>query len=138
MQCRSRDRMYIHKCIHTHTDVYTYIHTCKHIHTYVCIYIHTYIHRWRLRVPNGICTTEQWRAVAEISSEYDDGSRDDWKPNGCADVTTRQNLQVRNHVYVYTCENIIPQTMHECIHTYTYMHIHNTAYSRCNHKRIHT
>jgi len=50
---------------------------------------------WRLRVPNGICTSKQWRTVGEIISTYDNGSRDDWTVNGCGDVTTRQNLQLR-------------------------------------------
>ena len=45
-------------------------------------------------MPNGILTTTQWRALAEIAGQYDTGTRDNRQPTGCADVTTRMNIQV--------------------------------------------
>jgi ferredoxin-nitrite reductase len=50
---------------------------------------------WRFRVPNGVLTSTQWRALGEVAGQYDNGSRDHWEPNGCADVTTRMNVQLR-------------------------------------------
>lgn len=41
----------------------------------------------RLRVPNGILTSQQMQALAEIVQRYGD--------DGSADITTRQNLQLR-------------------------------------------
>jgi ferredoxin-nitrite reductase len=50
----------------------------------------------RFRVPNGKMTSKQWRTAAEIIQEYDqDKNRDMWDQMGCADITTRQNLQIR-------------------------------------------
>lgn len=50
----------------------------------------------RFRVPNGKMTAHQWRTSAEIIQEYDqDKNRDMWDQQGCADITTRQNLQLR-------------------------------------------
>ena len=51
--------------------------------------------RWRFRVPNGVLTSTQWRALGDVAAKYDNGSRDHWEPTGCADVTTRMNIQVR-------------------------------------------
>jgi len=50
---------------------------------------------WRLRVHNGQLSSEQWRMMADQIREYDTGSRDLWDQMGCADVTTRQNIQLR-------------------------------------------
>ncbi|MGB3300248.1 MAG: ferredoxin--nitrite reductase [Phormidesmis sp.] len=41
----------------------------------------------RLRLPNGVLTSDQMRVLAEIVQCYGD--------DGCADITTRQNLQLR-------------------------------------------
>jgi ferredoxin-nitrite reductase len=41
----------------------------------------------RLRLPNGILTSSQMRVLAEVVQKYGD--------DGCADITTRQNLQLR-------------------------------------------
>ncbi len=41
----------------------------------------------RLRMPNGVITSSQMRILAEIVERYGD--------DGCADITTRQNLQLR-------------------------------------------
>eukprot|EP00898_Chlorokybus_atmophyticus_P002636 jgi/Chlat1/3373/Chrsp23S00271 len=41
----------------------------------------------RLKLPNGICTSEQVRFLASVISKYGE--------EGCADVTTRQNWQIR-------------------------------------------
>ncbi len=41
----------------------------------------------RLRMPNGVISAEQMRVLAEIVQRYGD--------DGCADITTRQNLQLR-------------------------------------------
>jgi ferredoxin-nitrite reductase len=41
----------------------------------------------RLRTPNGILTSNQVRVLAEIVQRYGD--------DGCADITTRQNIQLR-------------------------------------------
>ena len=41
----------------------------------------------RLRIPNGCLNSQQIRALAEIIQRYDD--------DGSADITTRQNLQLR-------------------------------------------
>lgn len=41
----------------------------------------------RLRIPNGVMTSEQMRVLAEIVQRYGD--------DGSADITTRQNLQLR-------------------------------------------
>ncbi|MFM7882923.1 MAG: ferredoxin--nitrite reductase, partial [Microcystis panniformis] len=41
----------------------------------------------RLRVPNGIISSEQMRVLGEIVQRYGD--------DGNADITTRQNLQLR-------------------------------------------
>ena len=40
-------------------------------------------------------TSTQWRALGDVAAKYDNGSRDHWEPTGCADVTTRMNIQVR-------------------------------------------
>jgi len=50
---------------------------------------------WRFRVPNGVLTSTQWRALGDVAAKYDNGSRDHWEPTGCADVTTRMNIQLR-------------------------------------------
>ena len=44
----------------------------------------------RLRMPNGVLTSGQMRILAEIVQCYGD--------DGCADITTRQNLQLRAYV----------------------------------------
>ena len=50
----------------------------------------------RFRVPNGRMSSKQWRTAAEVIQEYDvDKNRDMWDQQGCADITTRQNLQLR-------------------------------------------
>ncbi len=41
----------------------------------------------RLRMPNGVIFSEQMRVLAEVVQRYGD--------DGCADITTRQNLQLR-------------------------------------------
>lgn len=41
----------------------------------------------RLRLPNGVISSEQIRVLAEVIQRYGD--------DGCADITTRQNLQLR-------------------------------------------
>jgi ferredoxin-nitrite reductase len=41
----------------------------------------------RLRMPNGIITSSQMRVLAQVVQRYGD--------DGCADITTRQNLQLR-------------------------------------------
>jgi ferredoxin-nitrite reductase len=41
----------------------------------------------RLRLPNGILTSNQMRILAEVVQRYGD--------DGCADITTRQNIQLR-------------------------------------------
>jgi ferredoxin-nitrite reductase len=41
----------------------------------------------RLRIPNGVLSSEQIRVLAEVIQRYGD--------DGCADITTRQNLQLR-------------------------------------------
>lgn len=41
----------------------------------------------RLRMPNGVLSSAQMRILAEIVQQYGD--------DGCADITTRQNLQLR-------------------------------------------
>ncbi|MBW4667620.1 MAG: ferredoxin--nitrite reductase [Cyanomargarita calcarea GSE-NOS-MK-12-04C] len=41
----------------------------------------------RMRVPNGILTSNQMRALAAVVQRYGD--------DGCADITTRQNIQLR-------------------------------------------
>ncbi len=38
----------------------------------------------------------QWRALGAVAGKYDNGSRDNWVPTGCADVTTRMNIQVED------------------------------------------
>lgn len=51
---------------------------------------------WRLRVPNGIVTSEQLKAVGEVINSYDTGAeRSDWAVVPCGDVTTRMNIQLR-------------------------------------------
>ncbi|BAY25606.1 ferredoxin--nitrite reductase [Calothrix sp. NIES-2100] len=41
----------------------------------------------RMRLPNGILTSDQMRVLAEVVQRYGD--------DGCADITTRQNIQLR-------------------------------------------
>ncbi len=41
----------------------------------------------RMRLPNGILTSNQMRVLAEVVQRYGD--------DGCADITTRQNIQLR-------------------------------------------
>jgi ferredoxin-nitrite reductase len=41
----------------------------------------------RMRLPNGILTSQQLRVLAEVVQRYGD--------DGCADITTRQNIQLR-------------------------------------------
>ena len=41
----------------------------------------------RLRLPNGILSSQQMRCLASLVREYGD--------QGCADITTRQNIQLR-------------------------------------------
>jgi hypothetical protein len=48
----------------------------------------------RFKCPNGSFTLKQWRAINDQVREYDDGSRDFWKANGCYSLTTRQNVQL--------------------------------------------
>lgn len=47
----------------------------------------------RMRVPNGILTTSQMRVLAEIVQRYGRGAG--FQDQGNADITTRQNLQLR-------------------------------------------
>lgn len=44
----------------------------------------------RLKLPNGVTTSEQTRYLAEVVGKYGE--------QGCADVTTRQNWQIRGVV----------------------------------------
>lgn len=44
----------------------------------------------RLKLPNGVTTSEQTRYLAEVVGKYGE--------QGCADVTTRQNWQIRGLV----------------------------------------
>jgi len=41
----------------------------------------------RLRMPNGILSSSQMRVLAQVVQRYGD--------DGCADITTRQNIQLR-------------------------------------------
>lgn len=47
----------------------------------------------RLRIPNGILTTSQMRVLAEIVQRYTKGTG--FQSEGNADITTRQNFQIR-------------------------------------------
>lgn len=48
----------------------------------------------RLKVPNGIVTTEAWRGFSEIIAKYGDATLDTVS-GGCVDITTRMNIQLR-------------------------------------------
>jgi len=48
----------------------------------------------RFKCPNGSFNLKQWKTINDQVREYDDGSRDHWKPNGCYSLTTRQNVQL--------------------------------------------
>jgi len=51
---------------------------------------------WRLRIHNGQLTTAQWKVLTKQIKEYDtENDRNLWSQMGCADVTTRQNIQLR-------------------------------------------
>jgi hypothetical protein len=82
---------------------------------------------WRFRVPNGVLTSTQWRALGEVAGQYDNGSRDHWEPNGCADVTTRMNVQVHTHARArtHTHSRVIASSSHT--HAQTRARLHTNA-----------
>ena len=51
---------------------------------------------WRFRIPNGVVTAPQLRALAGVLRPYDaGGDRGMWARTACADITSRASLQLR-------------------------------------------
>lgn len=60
------------------------------------------------------CVRACAQTINDQVREYDDGSRDHWKPNGCYSLTTRQNVQLFGlRLEVRSCSNV-PSALARC------------------------